>query len=130
MTATGVDVDGFTDMVVEQGDSPLWDNDDPSTWVPWGWEIKDPKKWVDYAKRATSRDHGLAPSSGEASAESNSKEREVRIIVEGTYDRSEDGTLIPRTKGQSPFGGTGSGEASQWIPQSAREQPSKSPFGS
>ena len=60
VTATGMDVDGFTDMVVEQGDSPLWDNDDPSTWVPWGWEIKDPKKWVDYAKRATSRGHGLA----------------------------------------------------------------------
>ena len=45
----------------QNGDSPLWDPKDPLTCTPWGWEIKDKSKWVDYAQEANI--HGLAPTS-------------------------------------------------------------------
>ena len=43
--------------MIEEGNTPLWDENDPKTWVPFGWRIKDPSKWVDYAEQATQ--HGL-----------------------------------------------------------------------
>eukprot|EP00959_Pyramimonas_sp_CCMP1952_P198443 4151020-Pyramimonas_sp.AAC.1 len=38
-----------------------WDKDDEKTWVPYGWQIKDPKGWIDYANAATKAENGLVP---------------------------------------------------------------------
>ena len=40
---TATDEDGYAAML-EEGDAPLWDETDPKTWAPYGWQIKGESK--------------------------------------------------------------------------------------
>ena len=47
--------------IEDSGPTPAWNEHDPASWVSWGWVIKGPSKWIEYAAEA--KGHGLCKSS-------------------------------------------------------------------
>ena len=142
VSATTEETDFY--VVTDAVYSPWLDDNDQATWVPYGWVVKDKKKWVDWSAAATQGDHGLAkagpgsppqpqPSAAAAEAEAQPCPSQSSAGSDAgqswtRYDNARTDELI--AKGQSPFGGAGSEAVHPVANYGEKHVKAESPFGS